>query len=299
MFKIFDCHCDTLTKAMTENTNLYSNSLHVDIKRLCAFEKAVQNFAIWLDEPFLENAFENTLKAIDFYNEQMEKYNTEISENFSSFLSVEGGEATEGSIEKLCILHEKGVKLMTLTWNHKNEIGCGALSGFDEGLSAFGKSVVAKMNALGMIIDVSHLNKKGFYDVAKLSDKPFMATHSNSFAVCAHPRNLDDEQLKIMRDMDCAVGINIYPPFVDGKNGSLDNIIRHIDHMAGIIGEKNIGLGCDFDGIAVCPEGIEDISGIHKLYERIEAEWGRAFAEDVFYYNMFAFFEKQGIKIGE
>lgn len=295
MFKIFDCHCDTLTRAMTEKSELYDNSLHIDLKRLGVFDKAVQNFAIWLDEPYIKNAFENTSKAIDFYNEQMEKYKAKISKNFKSFLSVEGGEAAEGSMEKLCLLSDKGIRLMTLTWNYKNEIGCGALSGFDEGLTDFGKGVIVKMNEIGMLIDVSHLNIKGFKDVAELSTRPFIATHSNSFGICPHPRNLSDDQLKTMRDMGCAVGINIYPPFVDGKNGSLENILKHIWHIAEIVGEKKVGLGCDFDGIAVCPEGIEDISCVYKLYERISEVWGKGFADDVFYNNMYAFFKEQGI----
>ena len=138
MFKIFDCHCDTLTKAMWSKQNIYKNNLHIDIEKLNVFEKAIQIFAIWLDRPYLDNAYNNTLKAIDFFNFQIKEYKDYISKDINSkigaVLSIEGGEAVEGSIEKLINLYEKGIRLMTLTWNYKNQIGCGALSGFEEGL---------------------------------------------------------------------------------------------------------------------------------------------------------------------
>lgn len=295
MFKIFDCHCDTLTKAMWSNQNLYKNSLHIDIEKLKCFEKAVQIFAIWLDEKYLNNAFDNTLKAIDFYNSQIKEYGEYISRNINenkigAILSVEGGEAVEGSIDKLALLYDKGVRLMTLTWNYKNEIGNGALSGFDEGLTDFGKSVVREMNRLDMVIDVSHINVKGFWDVYEISEKPFIATHSNSYSVCPHPRNLNDDQLKAVAETNSKVGINLYPPFVDGEKGKIDSVIRHIDHIMNITGDKNIGIGCDFDGITVCPEGIEDVTKLHLIYDRVRKVWGSKTADDIFYNNMYGFF---------
>lgn len=295
MFKIFDCHCDTLTKAMWSNQNLYKNNLHIDIEKLKCFEKAVQIFAIWLDKKYLGNAYENTLKAIDFYNSQIEEYGNYISKNINenkigAFLSLEGGEAVEGSIEKLDMLYEKGVRLMTLTWNYKNEIGCGVMSGIDEGLTDFGKKVVREMNKLNMFIDVSHLNVKGFWDVCEISDKPFIATHSNSYTICRHQRNLNDSQLKAMAETNSKIGINLYPPFIDGEKGSLNSIIRHIDHIMNIAGDKNIGIGCDFDGITICPDGIENVTKLYILYDRVKAVWGRKVADDIFYNNMYDFF---------
>lgn len=295
MFKIFDCHCDTITKAMRSQQNIYKNNLHIDIEKLKRFEKAVQVFAIWLDEKYLSEAYVNTLKTIDFYNSQIDEYNEFISKNINedkigAILSIEGGEAIEGSIEKLREFHEKGVRLMTLTWNYKNKIGNGALSGFDEGLTDFGKKVVREMNRLNMIVDVSHLNINGFWDVYNTTEKPFIATHSNSFSVCNHPRNLNDDQLKAIAETNSMVGINLYPVFVDGEKGSLDNIIKHFDYVMNIIGDKNIGIGCDFDGISVCPEDISDVTKLNILYNRITEIWGKELADNIFYNNMLAFF---------
>lgn len=296
MFKIFDCHCDTVTKAMWSNQNIYSNELHIDIKKLQNFEKAIQVFAIWLDTPYIENAYENTLKAVDFFDSQIDEYKEYISKNtddgkIGAILSVEGGEAIEGSIEKLRILYEKGIKLMTLTWNNKNELGNGALSGIEDGLTDFGKSVVKEMNNLDMLIDVSHLNEKGFWDVYNISERPFIATHSNSYTICPHPRNLNDRQLKAMSEKNSVVGINLYPVFVDGKRGALDNIIRHINYVMEFVGEKNIGVGCDFDGISVCPENIDNVTKLYILYDRVEEVWGKDLAENIFYNNMYSFFK--------
>lgn len=296
MFKIFDCHCDTITKAMWSQQNIYKNNLHIDIEKLKTFEKAVQVFAIWLDEKYLSEAYKNTLKTIDFYNSQLEEYKEYISLNINNddkigaILSIEGGEAIEGSLEKLRVFYEKGVRLMTLTWNYKNEIGNGALSGFDEGLSDFGKRVIKEMNSLNMIIDVSHLNVNGFWDVYKNTEKPFIATHSNSFSVCSHPRNLNDDQLKAIAEANSMVGVNLYPVFVDGDKGSLDNIIRHFDYIMNIIGDRNIGIGCDFDGISICPENISDVTELYVLYNRVKEVWGRELADNIFYNNMFNFF---------
>lgn len=295
MFKIFDCHCDTLTKALWSNQNLYKNSLHIDIEKLMNFEKAVQVFAVWLDKKYLGNAYENTLKAIDFYNSQIEEYGEFITKNIndkiSGILAVEGGEAIEGSLEKLDNLYNMGVRLMTLTWNYKNEIGCGALSGYDEGLSQFGKEVVSEMNRLNMIVDVSHLNEKGFWDVCEKSEKPFIASHSNSFAICPHPRNLKDRQIKAMAEKNSKIGINIYPVFVDGEKGRVENIIRHIDHIMNIAGDESIGIGCDFDGIGFCPDGIENITKVGIIYNEVNRIWGKETADKVFYDNMYGFFK--------
>lgn len=295
MFKIFDCHCDTLTKAMWSQQNLYDNNLHINIQKLKTFEKAIQIFAIWLDEKYLDSPYNNTLKAIDFYNKQINEFSEYISKDINenkigALLSIEGGEAIEGSIEKLQNLYSMGVRLMTLTWNYKNQIGNGAVSGFEDGLTDFGKRVVKEMNSFNMAIDVSHLNVNGFWDVYKISEKPFIATHSNSFTICRHPRNLSDDQLRAIAETNSKVGINLYPVFVDGEKGSIDNIIGHIDYVMNIVGDNNIGIGCDFDGISICPEEISDVTKLYILYDRVKSVWGEKVAEDIFYNNMYDYF---------
>ncbi len=295
MLNFFDCHCDTLTKALSEKKELYKNDLHIDLERLLACGRVVQIFAIWLDEPYIKNAYENTIKAMDFFEEQKNKYGKYITDNFNdenkirAILSIEGGEAIEGDLDKLRYFSGRGVRLMTLTWNNENEIGYGAMTGIDKGLKDFGKAVVREMNALDMLIDVSHLNERGFWDVCNISQRPFIATHSNAKSVCNHPRNLTDSQLKAMSERKCIVGVNLYPPFVDGEKGSTDNILRHIAHIMNIMGENNIAIGCDFDGIGICPEDIGDVSRLYILYDRVKSVWGADIADKMFYTNMLDF----------
>ncbi len=295
MINFFDCHCDTLTKALFSNKELYKNDLHIDIERLEKYGSVVQIFAIWLDSPYLKAPFENTVKAIDFFEKQKAKYSRHITDDFSddkrirAILSIEGGEAIEGDIDKLHFFKDRGIRLMTLTWNYENEIGFGAATGSDKGLKDIGKAVVKEMNDMDMLIDVSHLNEKGFWDVYNISEKPFIATHSNSKALCPHLRNLTDDQIRAMSERGCMVGINLYPPFVDGQKGSTENILRHIDHIMDIMGENNVAIGCDFDGISICPEEIGDVSRLYVLYNRIRDIWGARIADNIFYYNMLGF----------
>lgn len=303
MKKIFDCHCDTLTKAMEHQQNLLENNLQLDVARLSEFESATEIFAVWLDKPYLAEAYKNTNKAIDFFKLQLEKYGNYFSQvkskddllndenKVKAIVSIEGGEAIEGDINKLYEFYEKGVRLMTLTWNYRNEIGCGALSGFDDGLTDFGKSVVKEMNNMDMLIDVSHINEKGFWDVVKTSDKPIIATHSNSFTICNHPRNLKDDQLKAIAEMNGVIGLNIYPPFVrDSENVTSEDLLRHIDYILNKTGENVLGMGTDFDGISKSPKGLEDVSKLPTFYDLVFKEFGEDMADKIFYKNMQKFF---------
>lgn len=301
MNKYFDCHCDTITKAMEYRQNLYDNKLHNSIKKLNKFETPVQIFGIWLERQYLSKAYINTLEAIDFFNSQVKKYSDYITTDYNdssklrAILGVEGGEACEGSIEKLHHLYKSGIRLMTLTWNYKNEIGCGALSGYNEPLTDFGKRVVKEMNKLNMIIDVSHLNESGFNDVARLSEKPFIASHSNAYRIFKHPRNLKKEQICAIRDCDGIIGINLYPVFVDGDKGTTDMILKHIDYIINITDGKNIALGCDFDGISYCCQDLPNAASMDFLYNKISESFSKEIADNIFYDNMNNFIIKNKI----
>ncbi len=301
MNKFFDCHCDTLTKAMEYNQNLYDNKLHNDIKRLNKFETPVQIFAIWLEKQYLSKAYNNTVKAVEFFNEQLKKYSDYITTDYNdhsklrAILSVEGGEACEGSIEKLNYLYEIGIRLMTLTWNYQNEIGCGALSGYNHGLTDFGKQVIKQMNKLNMMIDVSHLNEQGFWDVYNLTEKPFIATHSNAYRICNHKRNLKREQIDAIKECNGIIGINLYPVFVDGDKGTTYNILKHIDYIINITQGENIAIGCDFDGISYCCQDIKDVSSMSFLYDTISTEFSKTIADKIFYDNMHNFITENHI----
>ncbi|MCQ4727291.1 dipeptidase [Anaerotignum faecicola] len=299
MLSLFDSHCDTVCKAYESNMELFENNLHIDLKRMRQFNSMVQIFAVWLDKKYLCDAFNETNRRLDFYYEQVKRNENIISHcnkysdiiecrkngKIGGILSLEGGEAIEGSLEKLRFFYNRGVRAMTLTWNYKNEIGCGAgvKSG---GISEFGFETIKEMEKLGMIIDVSHLNDDSFWDVAKFASRPFIASHSNSRKKTNVKRNLTDAQLKAVANSGGAVGINLCPVFLSRKpRAAINDVLIHIEHMVKVFGVDYIGFGCDFDGIDDTPAGIDDISCLKSLFESIEKRFGETAAEKICYKN--------------
>jgi len=272
---IIDSHCDTLGKLMDQGATLQEHDkLHVTIKGLREGRVGLQFFAAWVGPkvkyyPCLQRG----LKLIDCYYNMLDTYPDDFMQvlqftdiekarkqcKIGTLLTVEGGDVLEGDLANLRILYRLGVRAMTLTWNFRNELADGVLEDKSQGgLSAFGHGVVREMNRLGMLVDVSHLSEKGFYDVMEVSEKPIAATHSNAWTVCNHPRNLKDEQIKLLASNSGVMGINFYPPFLTNDKASLKDIIRHIEYIAALAGIDVIGFGSDFDGIDETPI---DISG--------------------------------------
>lgn len=181
-------------------------------------------------------------------------------------LTVEEGGILDGSMERLESLFHRGVRLITLTWNYVNCMGypnCAEPAANSKGLTSFGFQVVRRMEELGMIVDVSHMSDGGFFDVAKTMKKPFVASHSNARALCAHPRNLTDEMLKILGEHGGVAGLNFCPGFLDQKNGcTLEAMTAHVRHIIHVAGEDAAALGTDFDGIS----GKLAITGTDQMY---------------------------------
>lgn len=263
--KLIDLHCDTILKCVDSKgeVKLAKNDLCIDIQKLKKAGSLAQFFAMYVD---LENDAEPMDRCLDmidtFYNEieensadiafagsiaDMEKNRSEGK--ISAFLTVEEGGAIEGKLQNLRNLYRLGVRLITLTWNYPNCIGYPNFEWKhkDKGLTAFGEEVVAEMNRLGMIIDVSHLSDKGFYDVARLSEKPFVASHSDARAIEGHSRNLTDDMLKVLTEKGGVTGINLEPIFL-GNEGTLEAMTNQIKHMRKVAGIDVVAIGTDFDG---------------------------------------------------
>lgn len=266
MYTIFDAHCDTIAECYLKNEGLRENNLNIDYNKIkqsgCRYG---QIFAAFVDKFDIKTSpMKYVMALIRKYHEQI-KLNTDIfshcvsasdiktaleSDKIPAILSIEGGEALEGDINALWMFYQLGVRVMTLTWNYANEICDGVFESRGGGLSDFGKEVVREMNKLGMIIDVSHLSEKGFWDVYELSTAPFIASHSNAKAVCGHCRNLSDEQIKAIIERKGFIGINFYSAFLtDSEKCSSDDILRHIDYILNLGGENVLGFGSDFDGV--------------------------------------------------
>ena len=298
--KIFDLHCDTLTKCVNTKEQLYKNSKQNSLEQLLRFETPIQVFAIFTDDPFVFDSYNYAKNALDYFYKQREKYSDElyiynntIKENaVGAVLSIEGGEPVE-SLEALDEFYTLGVRLMTLTWNRVNKIGSGMTSGSGDGLTAFGKQIVRRMNEKNMIIDVSHLNINGFKDVSNLSEKPFIASHSNSFELCGHPRNLKDWQIEEIKACKGIIGLNLYPPFLNSSGeADLTDVLRHASYFLNKGCEDALCLGCDMDGISHTPKDIENTAALDKVYFAFEENFGKETADKIFFYNAKKFFDK-------
>jgi len=195
----------------------------------------------------------------------------------AAVLHVEGAEAIDPDLHMLHVLHAAGLRSLGPVWSRPNIFGHGVPFRYPSrpdigpGLTDHGRALVKACNRLKIMVDLSHLNERGFWDVAKLSDAPLVATHSNAHAICPHSRNLTDRQLAAIRESRGMVGVNFATAFIrgDGRreaNTTLDEMIRHIDHLVEHVGVDGIGLGSDFDG-ATIPAAIGDVRGLPRLVE--------------------------------
>lgn len=199
-----------------------------------------------------------------------------LNHKAATLLAIEEGGAIDGSLEALRMLYELGVRAMTLTWSNRNDIADGVneeCSG--GGLTTFGRQVVAEMNRLGMLVDVSHIATAGFWDVIETSTKPIIATHSNAKTLCSHPRNLNDDQIKAINANDGLIGITFAGQFLeeDYNNACIDSVYRHIDYMLNLLGnDDHVGFGSDFDGISHPPYNIHGVQDYKPLIEYLQSK---------------------------
>ncbi len=290
--KIIDFHCDTMLKIMESNekAGLKENDFQVDIGKLQRGQALAQFFALFFELDVMrekkKSPYEHTLEMLGSFEEELKKNTEDIAlakgfedlaknekaNKISAFLTIEEGEALEGSLDKLSFFHKKGVRLITLTWNHENQIGFPNIryKSRERGLKLFGKEVVEAMNHLGMLIDVSHLSDGGFWDVAELSKQPFIASHSNARSVKPHPRNLSDEMLKALGNGGGVAGLNFANYFLsEDPISKIKPMLKHMRHIINVGGIEALVLGTDFDGISSELE-IENIGEIQSLVTAME-----------------------------
>ncbi len=193
----------------------------------------------------------------------------------AAVLHMEGCEAIDPDLEALEVFYAAGLRSLGPVWSRPTVFGHGVPFRFPSdgnigpGLTEAGKRLVKRCNELGVMIDLSHLNEAGFWDVARQSDAPLVATHSNAHAICPHARNLTDRQLAAIAESDGMVGLNFAVAFLreDGQMRAdvpMTTLLRHMDHIMEIVGENRLGIGSDFDG-AMCPETIRDVAGLPVL----------------------------------
>ena len=188
-------------------------------------------------------------------------------------LSIENGSAISGNLENVDYFYNQGVRIMSVTWNDDNELGCGCKSKIDSGLTKLGFEYIKKLNDLDVIVDVSHLSEKSFWDVINISSKPVVATHSNAFGICNNPRNLKDEQIKAIATTGGIIGVCYYTDFLNSnRKANVKDIVKHIKYIRDLVGIDYIGLGSDFDGMDYDKTaiGVENISKINNIVKELE-----------------------------
>lgn len=315
-----DMHCDTILQILADPTKqLRENDLQIDLQRMKASGTTLQNFALFVELVEGKDPYETAMALYKIYQEQMSAnsdlirpvltYQDYLDNQAAGFLSgmltMEEGAPLAGRIDRLEEFYDKGVRMLTLTWNHQNEIGTPNLQYFDEekqlidpnqtGLTPAGIAIVKKMNELGMIIDVSHGSDQLVRDVLANTDKPFVASHSDAREVCFHSRNLPDELIKAIADRGGVIGINYAEDFLRGKNKQLtmiDAIVAHVRHFVKIGGIECVGLGSDFDGIPRNRE-LDDILVIHDIQRALKADgFSEAEIAKIFHGNVEALYKE-------
>ena len=332
---VLDSHCDTPSQILRlRDLKLDNEYAHVDFPKLKRGGVDAAFFALYVPaaldaEP--EKAYEYAMKLLDGVNHTLasnpslaalavnEEQAIANKDNglFSVFIGLENASPID-CLEKVKCLYDTGVRYITLCHSANNAIcdSCAPKVKKWGGLSPFGKELVAEMNRLGMLVDVSHVSDDTFYDVLKYSTKPVVATHSCCRALCNHPRNMTDDMISALAAKGGVIQINFYPLFLDGsfskvladsgieERGELIEkefiadpgnaekraawnaiqaelqalarpsyklIADHIDHVVSLVGIDHVGIGSDYDGIEVTPEGMEDVSMMPKLFEELRA----------------------------
>ncbi len=277
--KFFDLHCDTITECYNQNKSLKNNDLDISLEKGSFLEKWTQVFAIWLPDEIRGN------DAEIYYENVLAKYRSEIknAENVKPVLAVEGGAVLNGKLENTEKLYNDGVKILTLTWNGDNEIASGCFSEEDKGLTSFGKEAVKEMTKRKIIPDVSHLGEKSFYDLCEETDFPFIASHSDSFSINPHVRNLKDEQIKIIVERKGLIGLNFYNKFL-GEGKPIEMLIKHAEHILNLGAEDVLCMGSDFDGCSI-DEELKGIEKMESLYHVFINRFGEKLTDKIFYEN--------------
>lgn len=278
-----DLHCDSVTRCYEKGESLFDSRGHINYFKIKQFTEYKQCFALFIDDSKRgDTAFSYFKKLVEFYESEIEKIK---SDSLTAVLTAENGACLGGDSDNIHYLADKGVRMLTLTWNGENELASGCMAD-NGGLKPFGKEVIRKMEQTGILVDVSHLNGKSFYDVASFAASPLIASHSNCFSLVPHKRNLKDEQIKLIIESGGLIGLCFHAPFLvaDGL-GSFEMLYRNIYRILSLGGEDNLCFGSDFDGGK--PEGVlGSLQRVKNLYAYLKGRGlQKGLLEKIFYKN--------------
>ena len=280
--KYFDLHCDTPYRMYEENLPFNSAELSVNSGE-DIFEEYYQCFAVWLKDD-IENPFKKYKETLQNFKQKFEIGDSKIKPIFT----VEGGAVLEGKTDNLYLLKNDGIRALTLTWNGKNQIASGV--NFEGGITDFGRETVRVMNTLKIACDLSHLNRESFYGALEETEFP-IATHSCSYEIYPHKRNLTDDQIKELVSKNGIMGLCFYPKFL-GEGEVFENIYKHLFYLLDKGYENHIALGSDFDGAGMDCK-LYKASDVEQLYEFLkEKSINDEILNKIFFKNAKKFFKR-------
>ncbi len=302
--QLFDLHCDSIVNFRELQAGFCCEETQFSLNQKDKFERFCQTMAVFIPDEIRGQ------EALDYFNNHY-KYLLELSEKEGNLieiartgtdvkeivakgkcaviLAIESGAALAGNIENVSYFSDCGVRMMTLVWNGENELGSG--HGTDKGLTLFGRDVIKEMEQQKIIVDVSHINDRGFEDVCAVANKPFIATHSNLRSICSHNRNLTENQFKEIVKRNGLVGINLYENFLSNDGiGTMDSVLRHVYRMLELGGENIIACGSDFDGADIHStlNNPEKFAGLAKYLNTHGIE--KSVTDKMFFENAIKFF---------
>lgn len=281
MFPVADGHCDFLYGAVQSGYDLASpkRDQKIRLDDLLQGGVSLQFFACWIDNSLTAPPLHQCIAMIDAYQRMLEKHPelTPFTRSFqpesgriATVLSVEGGEAVDGSLAVLRVLYRLGVRAMTLTWNENNELAGAAMGRGNKGLSAVGRDIIDEMCALGMAIDVSHLSDKGIEQVLNRATRPVFASHSNARNVHDHPRSLSDELIREIARQGGTVGVNFYyQQLTKNSEACINDIVGHICRIVQIGGIGCCAIGSDLDGMQQYPKDFKTSRDFPALFDAL------------------------------
>ena len=281
MFPVADGHCDYLYGAVQSGYDLRKPKREQAIRLddlLCG-GVALQFFACWIDTALASPPLHQCLAMIDAYERMLEAHSELVpltrdfvpeSGKIAAVLSVEGGEALDGSMAVLRVLYRLGVRALTLTWNENNELAGAAMGRGNKGLSAIGRDIIDEMCALGVAIDVSHLSDRGIEQVLARTTRPVFASHSNARGAHDHARSLSDALIREIANQGGTVGINFYyQQLTKSSEACIEDIVRHICRVVEIGGIGCCAIGSDLDGMQQYPKDFKTSRDYPALFEAL------------------------------
>ncbi|WP_440118894.1 dipeptidase [Paenibacillus sp. QZ-Y1] len=288
-WRVADFHCDVLSKMLMQPALVFEHAsqLDVNLERMREGGVGLQAFAIYLPEVLGRGKFEHVMGQLEIYRKRVgitkerpkgtqtllwREEVIQVGQKGSPWglLTLEGVDGLEGNLFYLELCYQMGVRIVGITWNYANWAADGVMEKRGAGLTEKGRELVRLCNQIGMLLDVSHLTENGFWELADLSERPFIASHSNSYTICPHVRNLKDDQIRAIIAREGRIGLTFVPWFVKPEGEvRMEDLLPHIEQICSLGGERHLMMGSDFDGIPTYIQGLEHAGHYPRLMDTL------------------------------